>query len=278
MIKQHAFVAALALAVIPTSASHAVPLYGVDVVATLPHDREAFTQGFLFHNGEFYESTGLHGASTIRRVRIEDGSVQQLRRLPTSQFGEGLALYNDTLFSLTWQNGLGYRWDRKAFTPTSTFSYAGEGWGLTSDGQNMIMSDGSATLRFIDPNSFETVRRLEITLAGKPLFRLNELEWVNGEILANIWLTPQIARIDPETGEVTGIIDLGYLAKTNKINPDAVLNGIAHDPATDRLWITGKYWPSVYQIKIVDPATHMRRSRPQPPVPEQDRPIATRAR
>ena len=239
----------------PTSTQRAsrsrAPVAGYRVVHVFPHDSEAFTQGLVYLDGLFYEGTGLNGRSTIRKVKIETGQVMQLHRLDSQYFGEGIAILNDTLFQLTWQSGIAFLYDRTTFTRTGTFSYTGEGWGLTHDGRRLIMSDGTATLRFIDPASHKEISRLAVRDGGKPVLNLNELEYIKGEVFANVWQTDRIARISPKTGEVTGWIDLKGLLPASEQAPDAVLNGIAYDAAGDRLFVTGKLWPKVFEIRIV---------------------------
>jgi glutamine cyclotransferase len=239
----------------PTSTQRAsrsrAPVAGYRVVHVFPHDSEAFTQGLVYRDGLFYEGTGLNGRSTIRKVKIETGQVMQLQKLDSQYFGEGIAILNDTLFQLTWQSGMAFLYDRMTFTRTGTFSYTGEGWGLTHDGRRLIMSDGTATLRFIDPASHKEISRLAVRDGGKPVLNLNELEYIKGEVFANVWQTDRIARISPKTGEVTGWIDLKGLLPASEQAPDAVLNGIAYDAAGDRLFVTGKLWPKVFEIRIV---------------------------
>ena len=239
----------------PTSTQRAsrsrAPVAGYRVVHVFPHDSEAFTQGLVYLDGLFYEGTGLNGRSTIRKVKIETGQVMQLHKLDSQYFGEGIAILNDTLFQLTWQSGIAFLYDRTTFTRTGTFSYTGEGWGLTHDGRRLIVSDGTATLRFIDPASHKEISRLAVRDGGKPVLNLNELEYIKGEVFANVWQTDRIARISPKTGEVTGWIDLKGLLPASEQAPDAVLNGIAYDAAGDRLFITGKLWPKVFEIRIV---------------------------
>jgi glutamine cyclotransferase len=225
---------------------------GYRVVATYPHDREAFTQGLFFLDGELYESTGLVGRSTVRRVNIEDGAVRQSVAIPRNMFGEGITNWGNQIISITWQTGVGYRWDRATLRQIGSFRYRGEGWGLTQNGREIIMSDGTADLRFLDPETLQERRRVRVTANGRPVDKLNELEFVNGEVLANVWMTPRIARIDPATGNVTGWIDLTQLVQeTAGGDPDAVLNGIAYDPQGDRLFVTGKNWPRLYEIDLV---------------------------
>jgi glutamine cyclotransferase len=231
-----------------------IPTYGYRIAATYPHDPGAFTQGLFWLDGSLYESTGHVGQSTLRRVNLEDGRVLQRIDIPRV-FGEGSVNWGNEIISITWQDGVGYRWDRATFRQLGTFTYPGEGWGLTQNGSEIIMSDGTAELRFLDPATMQERRRITVTADGERVANLNELEWVNGEIFANVWQTPRIARIDPATGNVTGWIDLGQLAAQHEQgDPDRVLNGIAYDAARDRLFVTGKYWNRLYEIDLSPPA------------------------
>lgn len=235
-------------------AASAPQTQGASVVRTYPHDPAAFTQGLIFRDGRLFESTGREGASTIREVRLEDGKVLRMTALPPSLFGEGIVDWKDQLISLTWRSGIGFRWDRASFKQLSSFRYEGEGWGLTRNDHELIMSDGTPMLRFLDPETFEVRRRLMVTEEGRPLARLNELEWVKGEILANVWLTDTIVRIDPATGQVRGRIDLSALDPgQGPGDGDDVLNGIAYDAKGDRLFVTGKNWPKLFEIRL-DPS------------------------
>jgi glutaminyl-peptide cyclotransferase len=221
------------------------------LVKSYPHDSAAFTEGLIFIDGMLYESTGQYGASQIRQVRLEDGAVLRSVSLASLYFGEGLVNWGDQLLSLTWRNHIGFRWDRATFRQTGSFVYPGEGWSLTQDGARIIMSDGTADLRFLDPETLEQTGRITVTWEGKPVRMLNELEYVKGEILANIWMTNRIARIDPATGKVIDWIDLGKLVRRLKLSDaDAVPNGIAYDAKRDRLFVTGKYWPKLYEIRL----------------------------
>jgi glutamine cyclotransferase len=247
---RRAFALFLLLAAVPALAGDMARLpSGVTVVRSYPHDPQAFTEGLIYRDGRLFESTGLTGLSTIREVRLGDGRVLRKVKLPPSLFGEGLVDWKDQLISVTWQTGLGFRWDRATFRKLGEFRYQGEGWGLTRNERDIILSDGSAVLRFLDPTTLKVRRRLKVTEGGVPLAYLNELEWVKGEILANIWLTDNIARIDPATGKVTGRIDLSGLRAGGRSDDD-VLNGIAYDSAGDRLFVTGKNWPRLYEIKL----------------------------
>lgn len=230
------------------------PVWGFRIVNAYPHDPRAFTQGLFFLDGDLYESTGQVGRSTIRRVRIEDGRVLQSVSIPEHHFGEGIVNWGDQIINITWQDGVGYRWDRRTLRRLGSWRYRGEGWGLTQNGRDIIMSDGTAELRFLDPTTLEERRRITVMDGSIPVPRLNELEWVNGEIFANVWFSPMIARIDPDTGRVTGWIDLTALAaEAARWRNDDVLNGIAYDAAGDRLFVTGKNWPRLYEIDLVPP-------------------------
>lgn len=231
----------------------ATPIYGYKVVRSYPHDRGAFTQGLVHHEGALYEGTGLNGRSSVRKVRLETGEVLQIRPLDEKYFGEGITIWKDSLIQLTWQSGIGFVYDLKTFEPQRTFTYAGEGWGLTHDGTRLIMSDGSAsgTLRFLDPRTLRETGRLIVRDGAMPVNGLNELEFVKGEIYANVWNTDRIARISPRTGQVTGWIDLRGLLDPRDAAGVDVLNGIAYDAASDRLFVTGKLWPRVFEIQVV---------------------------
>jgi glutamine cyclotransferase len=227
-----------------------IPSYTYDVVHVYPHDRGAFTQGLFYLDGALYESTGLNGESSLRKVDLQTGKVLQQISIPAQYFAEGLALFNDKLFQLTWQNHKCFVYDLATFKQEKEFNYPTEGWGLTTDGQSLILSDGSAQLRFLDPATFEAKRAVVVTARGNPVGNLNELEYVKGEIFANVWTTFQIVRIDPATGNVVGIIDLtGILPPEDRTGID-VLNGIAWDPKGERLFVTGKHWPKLFEIRL----------------------------
>lgn len=234
----------------PQSGPAVMPVYGYTIVRSYPHDAAAFTQGLQFHEGVLYEGTGLNGQSSIRKVALETGGVLQRRDLDKAHFGEGITLWKSSIIQLTWQSGLAFVYDRTTFQPTRSFTYRGEGWGLTHDGTSLIMSDGTDELRFLDPATFKERRRLKVTVSGAPLPRLNELEFVKGEVLANIWQTDYVARIDPATGRATGMIDLRGLLTPRERAATDVLNGIAYDAARDRLFVTGKLWPRLFEIKL----------------------------
>jgi len=223
----------------------------ITVLAKFPHDPAAFTQGLLYADGLFYESAGLYGQSTLRKVDPETGAVLLEKRLDAQYFAEGLALLEGKLYQLTWKENTGFIYDPQDFRQLGTFSYPTEGWGLTTDGSSLILSDGSATLYFLDPQTLQTTRALQVSLDGAPLDRLNELEYIRGEIYANIWYKDLIARIDPASGEVVGVIDCGSLRDGEGAPaPNDVLNGIAYDARGDRLYITGKNWPWIYEVSL----------------------------
>ncbi len=220
------------------------------LVRAYPHDPQAFTQGLVFIDGVLYEGTGLNGQSSIRKVKLENGEVLQLKRLEAQHFGEGIAVVGDTIVQLTWQGGTGFVYDRTSFERLRTFAYGGEGWGLTYDGNRLIMSDGTAVLRFLDPKTLKETGRVQVKDAGRPVAQLNELEFVKGEIFANVWQSDRIARIAPKSGDVTGWIDLHGLLDPKDAAAVDVLNGIAYDAAKDRLFVTGKLWPKMFEIRI----------------------------
>lgn len=228
-------------------------VYDAEIVARYPHDRQAFTQGLLWHDGQLYESTGQIGQSQIRRVDLPTGNVLAAADLPSGQFGEGMVAWLDSLISLTWKNQVIHRWNRADLAHQDSTAFPFEGWGLTSDGASLIASDGSATLRFLDPETYQVQRELPVTLRGRPLARLNELEWIDGLIYANVWMSPYLVAIDPADGAVTRIVDLRPLVAENQQgNHDAVLNGIAYDAQNNRLFVTGKLWPTLYEIRLTE--------------------------
>lgn len=224
-----------------------------EVVHVYPHDPKAFTQGLIYIDGFLYESTGLEGRSSLRKVDLSTGQVLQKYDLPSDIFGEGLTDWGSNLIQLTWKSHKGFVYSRYSFSRLREFTYSGEGWGLTHDDQQLIMSDGTAVLRFLDPQSFRVVRRLRVVDdAGHAIDNLNELEYINGEIYANIWHKDEIVRISPETGKLLSRIDLsGIIDKRELGEGDAVLNGIAYDPVGRRLFVTGKLWPKLFEIKVV---------------------------
>jgi len=235
------------------ASAHAAPAAdGYRVVHAYPHDAQAFTQGLVYVDGHLYESTGLNGQSTLREDDLETGRVIREVSVPSQYFGEGLTNWGNTLIQLTWKAHIAFVYDRGTFHLLRTFHYPWEGWGLTQDGRHLILSDGSATLHFLNPATFAQVRSINVTYNGKPVDELNELEYIHGEIYANVWMTDKIARISPESGKVLGWINLAGLLPAIEIRSnDAVLNGIAYDAAHNRLFVTGKLWPRLFQIEVV---------------------------
>lgn len=229
-----------------------VPIYTFEVVASFPHDPAAYTQGLIYYNGALFESTGLQGFSSFRMVEIETGRVLKKVEVPQEYFAEGLTIFQGRVFQLTWQSRKGFIYDLGTFALTGEFSYDGEGWGLTHDHQFLIMSDGTHRLRFLNPASFKTERTISVFDGDRPVVNLNELEYIKGEIYANVWQTDRIVRLDPKTGSISGWIDLaGLLPPAGRSpNTDNVLNGIAYDEAGDRLFVTGKRWPKLFQIRL----------------------------
>jgi glutaminyl-peptide cyclotransferase len=222
------------------------------VVKAYPHDPSAYTQGLIYRDGFLFESTGLKGQSTLRKVKLETGEVVQQHRVASAYFAEGLAEWGGQLVQLTWQSNVAFVYDLASFAPRRTFTYAGEGWGLTRDREGFILSDGTDQLRFLDPDTFREVRRVKVTDGGVAVRDLNELEYVRGEVFANVWHTDRIARVSPESGRVVGWIDLrGLMSTAYRLDPEAVLNGIAHDAANNRLFVTGKLWPRLFEIEVV---------------------------
>ncbi len=228
------------------------PVYTYRAIAAYPHDATAFTQGLVFTDGVLYEGTGWYGASSLRRVDLNSGAVLQQHNLGSEYFGEGIAIISDTIYQLTWQNGVAFTWDKTTFGPLGVFTYTTQGWGLTHNGQRLIMSDGSATLYFRDPATFAVLDQVQVMDGDTPVIQLNELEYINGEVWANVWMTDRIARIDPATGRVTGWIDLtGIITPHPRLSdPNAVLNGIAWDEVGGRLFVTGKRWPALFEIEV----------------------------
>jgi glutaminyl-peptide cyclotransferase len=229
------------------------PVHGYRIVRIYPHDPQAFTQGLLFSKGFLFESTGLNGRSTVRKVELETGKVLKSHSLPRQYFGEGLAEWKGKLIQLTWRSQVGFIYDMESFEKVGEFSYQSEGWGLTSTGEHLVMSDGSDTLRFLDPETHEEVRRVQVKDGGAAVTQINELEYIKGEIFANVWNTNYIVRISPKTGEVLGWVDLSGLQ--NALGPVMgidVLNGIAFDAKGGRIFVTGKLWPKLFEVEITE--------------------------
>jgi glutamine cyclotransferase len=225
--------------------------YTFTVVRAFPHDTSAYTQGLAYRDGFLYEGTGRNGQSSLRKVRLETGEVMQRVNLASEFFGEGITIVKDEVFQLTWKSGVGFVYDVNDFHLLRKFSYAGEGWGLATDGHELFLSDGTSEIRVLDPETFRLKRRLKVHDRSTAVDQLNELEFVAGQIFANVWHTNRIARISPETGEIVGWIDLtGLLSSVYRLEPEAVLNGIAYDPMGKRLFVTGKLWPSVFEIRL----------------------------
>lgn len=227
------------------------PMYGYEVVHTYPHDPQAFTEGLLLQNGFLWESTGQEGHSSIRKVELKTGKILKRLDIPKQYFGEGLSLFQGKFYQLTWQTNKGFIYEEASLKKIGEFSYTGEGWGLTHDEKSLIMSDGTNQLRFLDPVTLKTKRTISVFFRNAPLMELNELEVVKGEIYANVWHTDYIARIDPKTGKLLGMIDLtGLLPLKDRTAETDVLNGIAYDAAHDRLYVTGKMWPKLFEIRV----------------------------
>ena len=227
-------------------------LYGYKIISTYHHDDKAYTQGLLYDNGELIESTGLKGQSSLRRVKFQTGEILKLYNLPNDIFGEGIALFDNKILQISWQDQVAFLYDKPTFSLINKLSYPfKEGWGLTYDGKNLIMSDGSSNLYFLNKEDFTEISRVEVCDNKGPVQKLNELEYVDGEIWANIYYTDTIVRIDPKTGIILGKIDMSGLLKAEDQNAETnVLNGIAYDPSTKRIWVTGKNWPKLFQISI----------------------------
>ena len=253
--KMRLLIVASALAIAacsPSTEAGSIPEYGYEIVHTYHHDPMAFTQGLFYLNGYLYEGTGLEEQSSIRKVKLETGEVVERRDLPGQYFGEGIVNWKDRLLELTWTTHVGFVYDLLSFQPKGQFQYPGEGWGLTQDGKRIIMSDGSPQLRFWDPETLKELGRVTVTADGEPVKNLNELEWVKGEVYANIWQTERIARINPSNGKVVGWIDChNLLNPADRTDETDVLNGIAYDAKGERLFVTGKKWPKLFEIKLV---------------------------
>lgn len=246
----------LALAIVGVAATFvqataAVPEYTPEVVKTYPHDPNAFTEGLFYLNGFLYEGTGRNGQSSVRKVALETGSVVEQHDIDAKYFGEGIVNWKDRLIELTWKSETGFLYGLATFNLISNFHYSGEGWGLTQDGTHVIMSDGTSDLRILDPDTLTERGRIHVTCDGRPIKNINELEWIKGEVYANIWLKNVIVRINSTTGAVDGLIDVSnLLAMASADRAVDVPNGIAYDAATDRIFVTGKLWPTLYQIRL----------------------------
>ncbi|MCK5559032.1 MAG: glutaminyl-peptide cyclotransferase [Thermoplasmata archaeon] len=226
--------------------------YTYNITNIYPHDKDAFTQGLVFENGVLYEGTGLWGQSSLRKVQLETGEIDQIHKLSSKYFGEGITIYKDKIIQLTWQSNVGFVYDKTNFELLQEFTYPTEGWGITHDGEQLIMSDGSHTLYFLNPETFEQIGTINVSDNNRSVSLLNELEYINGEIYANIWYNDSIIKIDPETGNVTGRIDLTGLINPEDYNHTVnVLNGIAYDAENKRLFVTGKQWPKLFEIELV---------------------------
>jgi glutamine cyclotransferase len=233
------------------AAAEEIPTDSYTLVKTWPHDRAAFTEGLLFWDGMLLESTGLNGHSTLRKVDLETGVVRQEVRLSDEYFGEGIAVLRGKVYQLTWLSHRGFIYDAKTLNREGEFSFTGEGWGLTTDGRSLIMTDGSNSIRFLDPETFKVTRTIEVFAHGMPVKSLNELEFVKGELYANVWQTQFVLRIDPATGRILGTIDfVGILPESDRAKDTDVMNGIAYDALGDRLFVTGKNWPDLFEVKV----------------------------
>jgi glutamine cyclotransferase len=235
-----------------TTSSKEVIYYDCKIINAYPHDQTAFTQGLSIESNYFYEGTGLYGSSTLRKVQLDNGKVIQILNLPDQYFGEGITICQDKIIQITWKNNIGFVYNKTNFQKLREFHYSTEGWGITFDGEHLILSDGTSTLHFIDPKTYDSVNQIQVYGEEGLVKDLNELEYIKGEIYANVWQTNLIARISPTTGKVTGWIDLSEVIRIeNNSNPTAIPNGIAYDPKTDRLFVTGKLWSKVFEIELV---------------------------
>lgn len=226
--------------------------YTYRIVKSYPHDPEAYTQGLFYHSGYLYEGTGQQGASSLRKVELETGKILQSVNLSREFFGEGIAMINEKIFQLTWTSGIGFVYDAQSFRTLNTFDYTTQGWGLTTNGKELIMSDGSNIIYFREPNGFSELNRIEVFDNNGPVKMLNELELINGKIYANVYLTDRIVIINPETGAVEGNIDMqGLLKSTERTGKEDVLNGIAYDPERNRIFVTGKYWGKLFEVEFI---------------------------
>ena len=226
---------------------------GYRIVQSYPHDATSFTQGLFWDDGHLYEATGQYGQSRVARIDLKTGKALIQTRLPSDQFGEGITRWGDQIVGVTWQNGVGHRWSIKDLKPLGTFEYDGEGWGVTMVGDKLVLSDGSSDLKFFDPATMTEQKRVTVRFGGRPLAMLNELETIDGQVWANVWMTDLIVRIDPASGDIKSYIDLtGLKQDAGATGGDSVLNGIAWDSDNKRLFVTGKYWPKLYEIALAD--------------------------
>lgn len=226
---------------------------GYRIVQSYPHDASSFTQGLFWDRGHLYEGTGQYGRSRVARIDLQTGRALAETALPADQFGEGITRWKDQVIGVTWQNGVGHRWRIKDLKPIGTFTYEGEGWGLTMVGDSLVLSDGTPTLRFFDPATMAERKRVTVSFGGRPLAMLNELETIDGQVWANVWMTNYIVRIDPDSGDIRSVVDLsGLKTDAGATGSDSVLNGIAWEADKKRLFVTGKYWPKLYEISLAD--------------------------
>lgn len=250
----------LCLSAIALPVAAEVPVYGYEIVKRYPHNIASFTQGLEFHDGVLYEGTGRNGRSSLSKINLEDGTVLQTKKLPSRYFGEGISIVGERIYQLTWQSNIVFVYDLASFESVTSYYHPTEGWGLAWDGEQLILSDGSASLQFIDPETFQVLRKVEVSLEGRPIRNLNELEYINGEVWANVWMTNEIVRIDPATGVINSVVDLrGLIDETTTGDAEGVLNGIAWLPDTaagasagsGRLFVTGKLWADLFEITLV---------------------------
>jgi len=232
--------------------SDKIPVYGYKIIQVYPHDTEAFTQGLVFKDGFLYEGTGLFRNSSLRKIDLESGKVLKIKKIPDRFFGEGITIFGDRIIQLTWKGNIGFVYNKNTFNLTDRFNYPYEGWGICQDGKYLIVSDGTSTIRFLEPDNFREISRITVQENGTPINNINELEYVKGEIYANIWQSEFIAKINPLNGSISGWIDLTGLLKMENVEKKVdVLNGIAYDRENDRLFVTGKLWPFVFEIELI---------------------------
>jgi glutamine cyclotransferase len=234
-----------------STATENVTTYSYSIINSYPHDSSAFTQGLVYEDNVLYEGTGLRGSSSLRKVELDTGKVLQIRNLSSELFGEGVTIFQDNIIQLTWRSNIGFVYDKSSFELLGEFNYSTEGWGLTHDNNRLIMSDGTDELYFLDPETYEKTGKIQITDNGTPVVKLNELEYINGKIYANVWQTDRIAIISPETGEILSWIELNGLLSAEEVETAGVLNGIAYDSENQRLFVTGKLWPKIFEIELI---------------------------